>query len=455
MTGGAIRKAIAPAYLFLCLLLGGSSQGAWGNALLQILAVSIIAWLALDAKGASLPRSARPLAMILGAALLLVALQLIPFPPAIWTAFPGRGMVAEGRELLGLGPGWSSISLAPYESFTTPFALLPPIALFLAVVRWGRGAESWLAAALITVTFLGILLGLPQVLGGKLATNPWHFYERSNFGYATGFFANKNHMASLLLVALPFIVALGSIAAEATKDARKRYSVTALTTGGIGVLVVGLALNKSMAGLGLLLPVSIASIWMVRRAPPMLRLAVAGFGAAAFIAFLTILFTPLGERLAPAGSSDSLSSRQEILSKSIGAVKEFGPVGSGLGTFEKVYPLFENPDTVGRTYINHAHNDYVELTVELGVAGVILIALFLFWWSASVKNMLAAPNASLFAKAGAIGSAAILLHSAVDYPLRTAGMTSVFALCLAMVLISRTTARSSKDFREARHLVIE
>ena len=455
MSSLTVRKAIAPAYLFLCLLLGGSAQGAWGNALLQILAVLIIGWSFLDDQRATLPRAARPLIAIMGAGVVIAALQLIPLSPALWTRLPGREMIVGGRELLGLAPGWSSISLAPYATFTTAFFLLPSLALFLAVLRWGKGTESWLAIALLGATFVGVLLGLPQVLGGMVRTNPWHLYEQSNFGFATGFFANKNHMASLLLAAVPFLIAFGSLTARSTKDERKRYSVVALTAGGLGVLMAAIWLNRSSAAFALICPVLAASLVMGGWVPARWKSMVLGVGIALFLGILVAISSPAGQRFAPASSAESLANRKEILSTSYEAIRKFGPVGTGLGTFEQVYPLFEDPEEVGLTYVNHAHNDYVELTIELGVAGAILALLFLAWWVASVRRMLAAPNASLFAKGAAIASAAILIHSAVDYPLRTAAMSSVFALCLALILVSRTSAGSSKDLREARHLVIE
>lgn len=43
-----LRPYVAPAYLFLCLLLGGSAQGVWGNALLRLIAILIIAWALLE-----------------------------------------------------------------------------------------------------------------------------------------------------------------------------------------------------------------------------------------------------------------------------------------------------------------------------------------------------------------------------------------------------------------------
>jgi O-antigen ligase len=159
--------------------------------------------------------------------------------------------------------------------------------------------------------------------------------------------------------------------------------------------------------------------------------------------------------MALAGASTSISTRKEMLGRSIEAALEFGPVGSGLGSFAKVYPLFENPDSIDQTWVNHAHNDYLEIAVEWGLPGIALVAIFLLWWLSAIWSMARAPNASLYAKAGAIGSAAILLHSLVDFPLRTSAISSLFALCLALLLSSRRTPTTGKDLREARHLVIE
>jgi O-antigen ligase len=454
MSGETFRKAVAPAYLFACLLLGGSAQGIWGNALLQIAAIIIICWWVVDGR-TRLPPAGRSLAWLLALAVLLILLQILPFPPSIWTSLPGRQIVVEGRALLGLAPGWSSISLAPFDSMATLPLLLPPVALFVAVVQAEGKNGTWIAVALITATFAGVLLGLLQVSSGNPTASPWYLYKFSNFGFATGFFANSNHMASLLLVALPFVAALGAIGAGSTKDVRKRYSVIALTAGSIGVVMIGLALNGSLAGAGLLVPVGIASLLLAVRMGPKAKLLVVGVGTAAFLGFIVLLSSPAGERLALTGASTSMSTRHEILAHSMEAVKEFGPVGSGLGTYSKVYPLFEDPDAIAPTYVNHAHNDYVELAVELGLPGMLLVALFLLWWASEVWRMVSTPSASPFAKAAAIGSAAILLHSLVDFPLRTSAISALFGLCLAMILLSRNSPTTSKDLREARHLVIE
>lgn len=143
-----------------------------------------------------------------------------------------------------------------------------------------------------------------------------------------------------------------------------------------------------------------------------------------------------------------------MAANSFALARDFAPVGSGLGTFPKLYQLTEDPAKVDRWYVNHAHNDYLELAVETGLAGVLLILAFLLWWGRSVWRMLRSPSSDQFAVAGAIASAATLMHSMVDYPLRTAAIGAVFAMSVALIFQSRRSAQSDTDLRPARHLVV-
>ena len=60
------------------------------------------------------------------------------------------------------------------------------------------------------------------------------------------------------------------------------------------------------------------------------------------------------------------SRASEILSTTSRALRDFMPFGSGLGSFQSVYQLYEKPDAGHDDYVVHAHNDYVELALELG-----------------------------------------------------------------------------------------
>ncbi len=445
-----LRTGIAPAYLFLCLLLGGSSQGVWANAFLRLAAIVIIAWALIQRRDGPQPRPVRILLVLVGMALALALIQLVPLPPSIWGSLPGREQFLEGFQLIGIDPGPLAMSLAPYDTMATLMALLPPLGMLAAMIGLRGYSAAWLSAALIAGTVAGVLLGILQVSSANPAASPWYFYRQSNFGVATGFFANSNHMASLLLVSIPFIVALGSSVRERTEDVRLKSAALALVGGGLVVVIIGLVLNGSLAGYGLGLPVILASLLMLFGAQS--GFARVGLIATAFasVVALALLWTAPVSR----GAETSVSSRQAILANSLELVGEFGAIGSGLGTFEKVYQFGEDPAAVDRYYVNHAHNDYLELAIETGLPGIALMLLFLAWWGRSVLGMLRSPAADHFAIASAIASAAMLLHSAVDFPLRTAAMSAVFAMCLVLIVQSRRSAQSGSDLRPARHLVV-
>src|SRR5262249_48151909 len=70
--------------------------------------------------------------------------------------------------------------------------------------------------------------------------------------------------------------------------------------------------------------------------------------------------------------------RPTIARTTLDAAIAFMPLGSGFGTFVPAYALFERPEHVQDTYVNHAHNDALEVWLEGGIVGLASIALFTF-----------------------------------------------------------------------------
>jgi O-antigen ligase len=152
----------------------------------------------------------------------------------------------------------------------------------------------------------------------------------------------------------------------------------------------------------------------------------------------------------------SVESRQDMLETTTEALRDYFPWGSGLGTFRSIYQLYEDPAEVTSTYVSHAHNDYVELALETGLPGILLLLLFLSWWGRASWRAWSDADLNAYARAATIASAAILVHSLVDFPLRTATIAAVFAMCLAL-LVERPplSRRTGSDWRAARHVVIK
>jgi len=446
-----VKSSVAPAYLLACLILGGSAQGIWQNTLLQLAGLGIIAWAAATGDE-PLPKSAQALMLILIAAFVVVVLQLIPLPTSLW-AHGLRMRIAEGYSLLGRPVPSLPLSLTPYASLSTLLAIIPPLAVFCAILRLGAFRASWLAAALLAGAVAGITLGALQVVAPG-AASPWYLYHETNRGVAVGFFANANHMADLLVCGLPFIAAL---AAGGRSRNIQRYSALLIILAGAALLlVVGIALNGSLAGYTLAVPAIAASILIVAPAQRSVRLPVAIIAGLALVAAVAAMAsTSIGSSRIGQEASGSVESRQEILKTTGRAIRDTMPFGSGLGSFVKVYPLYESADHVTPEYVVHAHNDYAELALELGLAGVLLIGVFLAWWTAAVRAGWRTGGGGPYARAASIASAVILVHSVVDFPLRTAAISATFAMCLALLINRRPAQRQDPaDLRPARHLVV-
>ncbi|MGH9920222.1 MAG: O-antigen ligase family protein, partial [Nitrososphaerales archaeon] len=102
-----------------------------------------------------------------------------------------------------------------------------------------------------------------------------------------------------------------------------------------------------------------------------------------------------------------------------------------------VYLALEPLGYVSPAYFNHAHNDYLELWLETGYAGAVLVGLFLAWlvWRAArAWSGLAANRRRALAAACTVAIGVLLAHSALDYPLRTE--TSAVLLAFACGVIA-------------------
>jgi hypothetical protein len=133
------------------------------------------------------------------------------------------------------------------------------------------------------------------------------------------------------------------------------------------------------------------------------------------------------------------------------------PLGSGLGTFVPVYAMFEKPeDTIADTYANHAHNDVLELWLNTGLVGLVLIGMFVVWlalrsvqiWRSSAPEGASELDWTL-ARAATIIMGLLIAHSLVDYPLRTGAMMAVMAFASALLIEPPVVARRAIQQLEA------
>lgn len=444
---GLVGRAV-PAFVLLSLLLGGSSNELWQSDMLQLCAIVLLGLVFAGSSSEPLARGARPLIALLIAAFVLALIQLVPLPPDLWKVIRGREPIALGFEALGYPAPWLPWSWAPQKTLQSAFALNPPVAVILAVIVTRAHTERSIAGAVIIGALASVVLGALQM--ASTGPEAWaYIYKYTNPG-AVGFFSNRNHMATLLLAALPFAAALFAAGHPQIRSRSTALAMAAMGAGAVALILVGLGLNGSLAALALAVPVIAFSIlllpagWRFRRY--VIPVALVAFGAA--IALLATSWA--GSVVAGNPQLDSVYSRAEIWNRTLDAIAATFPLGTGLGTFTGVYVIHENPALVTVAWVNHAHNDYLELLLETGLPGLLLTVAFLTWFVVQAVRVWRAPFSSLFAKAATIAAAAMLAHSIVDYPLRTTAMAVVLGACLGMMAGPPRQRRSD----EARHVKI-
>lgn len=453
-----VRGYLAIVYLALCLVLGGASAaGAIANAILQLLAIVIILLL-LWTRRVVVPAEARPLAWIVGLFLLLGLISLVPLPAGVWQSLPYRNEIAEGLRMLGIGDVSMPASLAPRATIASLLWLLPPAAMFLLSVSIGWDERRRLCGTVVILAVLSILLGVFQLVGGS--GSALRFYEITNEGSPVGLFANINHQATLILCAVPCIAVIAT--QFATRSDRSKRSGGMIIASVFGVFLLGgIAISGSMAGYGLAIPAAFASLLIYRRAVagPIGARWKAGFAALLVVVIALALVGPLSRQSLSGKFADRPASRGEIAMTTLRPIADSFPVGTGLGSFAQVYRRYEDPRGASGQFVNHAHNDYLEVALELGLPGMLLVAAFLLWWARrSIYAWRMDFRGSNMARAGSAIVGLVLLHSLVDYPVRTSAMASVFAVACAFLVPyvasgrRRRTSAEAAEAQDVRHL---
>jgi len=143
-------------------------------------------------------------------------------------------------------------------------------------------------------------------------------------------------------------------------------------------------------------------------------------------------------------SGESLS-RLAILETAREVQHSFGWIGSGPGSFEDVYRLFEHREGLDSRFVNHAHNDYFQVLIEFGILGGALLVFGLAWFGLSIVQLLRSSKpvsrtSRRMRLAFAISAAMPIFHSFLDYPIRTPAISVLFVFCLVLMSMSQRSA---------------
>ncbi len=442
------------AFVALCFLIGGGSRADTASlvilrpvsaALLTIALLRVRAW----------PAGFRmPLALML-AATLLIAVQLVPLPPAMWTALPGRGALLDVARVVGIAPGWHPLSMQPLRTWNALFSMLLPVTALVLGVNAGRQSTRRLLPIMIGICSLSALLGLLQVIGPD--TSALYLYRNTGDGFANGLFANRNHHAAVIACVFPMLAVMARARElDPRHTAAVRLILAALALFFIAViLLTGSRAGFLLSGIGLA-----GGAWIYGLAPGPRRAS----GAAGWLRRKTPLLMAVGALLVLLAISVAVS-RAPSIDRLIGAgmdggrrfavyptilhmVPIYAPLGSGFGTFSEVFQIYEPDLILGPTYLNQAHNDWLQIVLEGGIpAGLIMLAAVIGFVRLS-RAVLARDPASgttaLLGRSGMLTLFILGIASIVDYPART---PSVIVLAVIATLWMVFASIDDRSFR--------
>jgi len=404
-------------------------------------------------------RKYRMLVWMAALVLILSITHLIPLPPAIWQALPGREVIAGIDNIVGINGEWRPLTMTPGPGRNAFFSLFVPLAVLLMVIQLNGEHLKRLILPVLMLGALSGILGIFQASGdphGML-----YFYRITSNGSAVGLFSNRNHQAVFLATLFPLlaIFASQSMKTESAIKIRCAVAIGAAVTIIPLLLVTGSRLGLMLGALG------IASGWFIyrraeatgvrRRTERKSYVApIIGGIAAVILSLLTIMASRAEALKRLVGTNVGEEDRAQVWNLVSRMAHEHLPWGTGSGSFVEMYRQVEPVSSLAPAYFNHAHNDWLEVWMTFGIPGAVLVWLAVAIYLSGAWHLRSLgerrDSSMLVAQAGAVILFLFAVASVVDYPLRTPSLACLFVLACCWMysgLFSRslTTGNGRRD----------
>lgn len=375
-------------------------------------------------------RTVKVPAVLLCCAIGLVLLQLVPLPPALWQALPGRELLSRASVVVGQPLPWRPISMSPSLTLNALGALIVPL-VTLALMAHRRSEDDRRIIWLLAIVMLAsALLAAFQISGGRFD----HPFVNDVPGEVGGSFANRNHLAAF--------VALGCIVIPTLAGVHSRVRSIFLIAAFAVVLVFLLLLLAvgsragmvlGLVGAGLAMAVNRAAIQgRLRRLPSGRRAMIYATGALVFLG--TVAASIFAERAATIdralGSVGTEELRGQALPLVVAMIEKYLPFGSGYGTFDPVFRIDEPLQLLRIKYLNLAHNDLLQIWLDGGLLGGAILVAAIVWLARSSLRAWRGTG-DIPARLASAMLLLIVLASAADYPARTPMFMALIMVCAA------------------------
>jgi O-antigen ligase len=337
-----------------------------------------------------------------------------------------------------------SVSVDPGTTREAVLQLLSPLAIFLVGLRLFQRTEQ-AKALLLALAWFGLFVACFSLIQSLFFPGKILFFEKRFYlDSLTATFVNRNAAATFFGLAL--IVWL----AKASDAARKLNTHTLLLRlmeikifpadkygrflgycAASCILIVVLYMTKSRGGA---IAACVASAFFLMTAVGIRH----GYGIRfLFVASLPVfLFWIFGGNVLHRLLTVGLESRDCVYFSTLVAIQENPHTGTGLGTFEVLFPRFRgsNCGSISQTWLQ-AHNSWLEAMLTLGTIGfgLLLLPIAIIVWQL-VLSSVRVQRYRLYAVAGLAAIILVAIHACIDFTLQTHGVAAYLAAILAALV---------------------
>ncbi|MBU4524773.1 MAG: O-antigen ligase family protein [Desulfomicrobium sp.] len=393
---GSLRVLILSPILLLAFFFGGARAWIW-QGVAGLFFICLGAWIfrhGLPAPGKDLKR----LAVVACALMLAPLLQTIALPAALLEILSPVRAQWSGALLQFGGISRTAISYDPLATLThlAWWLFLAMLAVLLSLALNFRAGKipTWFLHFLFALAGMQALYGIMQTLLPFVGVL-WDTHAATGQayrGYARGTFISRNHFAAFLGLIWPLLLAYLLILKSPRKTdhilGKREQALILLQKQALGIFclaLVILALVFSQSRGGIL--AALFSFTLLYLFAGLRRNQVAGVVAACGVIMLgygaAIGFEGLANRFQQI--EHGATGRMELWQDGWKAVLDHPLTGTGLGTYPEVGRAYQNAFGPGQR-ASHAHNDYLETAVELGLpaAGALIAGIWGLWcWRAA------------------------------------------------------------------------
>jgi O-antigen ligase len=384
-----------------------------------------------------------------GAVAVWVVIQSLTWTPPAWH-HPIWDRVGEvlGRKLDG------AISIDPEQSLIHLFRLMTYAAYFL--IAWQAARRSEGAEALVrAVAVIGVLYaayGLAEFVS-PVPRILW-FVKDSYIADVTSTFVNRNSYATFAgLCVLANLVLVAKVLMKNADFASHKVFILSMIDSllgrarwwVLGLVLVGasLLMSHSRAGLAATLMAMLVLTALILLAPSARapwRLWFGGFVAAGSAAILVLTGASTFDRLDMTAMSAEM--RPKIDEALLRAIGDNLLRGTGLGSFQHIFTLYQPLSVVG--LVDLAHNDYLENMLELGVpAAFLLFGAVGYLGARCLLGVFRRRRDVIYPCLGAAATVLIGVHSAFDFSMQIPAVAVTYAVILGVAVAQSVNSRDA------------